>query len=174
MIKVTFWIKGRLTALLLLIKQTKLAFFQMFFLFSPTSSPPVFRRTVFMVQSSTDPYKLRPGSGLATGGRIRRHRLRVYEETVSHSQLPVYSQDSTHPGNTAACATCPLSPILECHLTSPLLTSYLQVILGQSTGRTCFVKSFSAAPPAHPLQAGTQQSSTGILGPSARHWTEWR
>lgn len=33
MIKVTFWIKGRLTALLLLIKKTKLAFFKCFFCF---------------------------------------------------------------------------------------------------------------------------------------------
>lgn len=53
-------------------------FFRELFCFFPI------RRSVLMVQSSSNPYELGPGSGLATGGRIRRHSLRVHEEAVSH------------------------------------------------------------------------------------------
>ncbi len=60
-------------------------------------------------------------------------------------------------------------------LTFPSLsTCHLPVILDQSAGGPQLVKPFSVAPPAHPLQAGSNQSPTSILGPTARHRAEWR
>lgn len=64
-----------------------------------TSSSFFFSRwVVFMVQSRPNPDKPGSGSRLAAGCWVRRHSLRVYEETLSYSQLSVYSQNTTHPG----------------------------------------------------------------------------
>lgn len=84
----------------------------------------LFRWAVFMVQSRPDPYKLGPCSWLATGGRIRWHSLWVYEETFNHRQLSVYSQDPTHPGNTATFINSFLSSLPK-HVYWTLSTSCL-------------------------------------------------
>ena len=52
--------------------------------------------------------------------------------------------------------------------------SLILVILEQFIGGPCLVKRFPVAPFAYALQAGTNQGSTRILGPSTWHRAEWR